>query len=389
MKAFVFSSLLLASVLFPAGCKFEDIAPEIPPVTYETIINPGYGCFNNHMCLQNDGDIRIVTNQSNGPNLLLVGGQLVSAIILVDSKGKTIWKRSFGPAEAQMGGISTKEVTGYYLAYSTASTFGLLDVGEDAAVEAELAGQSFYFNFTIGRTYPVQLLRDGPVNIVLCGNTEANDSLHIVTLDRDFIGPLKVNLYRSLDIPDTYGSCITQTTNGALLVCGKTSNGNLRLVRVDTNDPDFDGEFVDWNKSDYNLEIDNYSTPWVVPTGDEGCLVASSNSSGIFLLKTDAAGNKKWVTSPISGQGQHCNFILATRDGNYLLCGTKDSQAYAAKFGINDNGPTLIWEKTYSKGTLLEQAIETDDNGFLMLGTNEGADKGILLVKTDLNGDVY
>ncbi len=117
---------------------------------------------------------------------------------------------------------------------------------------------------------------------------------------------------------------------------------------------------------------------YAVQTCDGGFLAIGDGT----LSKTDAAGDRQ-RDQPFSG-----SFILPTTDGNYLITGSKDDKAYAAKIKVEAATPTVIWERTYPNGNNLERAVEAPDEGFYMVGSLSPS-LGLYLVKTDKNGLVY
>ncbi|KAF5040151.1 hypothetical protein DSECCO2_536430 [anaerobic digester metagenome] len=116
-----------------------------------------------------------------------------------------------------------------------------------------------------------------------------------------------------------------------------------------------------------------------IQTSDGGYIVTGSTDSyglggwDIYLIKTDEYGDTIW-TKAYGGAGYDVSTdIIATNDGNYVICGITDSYGYGNNdvylIKIDQNGDTL-WTKTYG-GTGSDAGysiVQTFDNALVISG---------------------
>ena len=142
----------------------------------------------------------------------------------------------------------------------------------------------------------------------------------------------------------------------------------------------------------------------VQQTSDGGYIIAgwtdsfgpgTPDSSNVYLIKTDAAGDTLW-TRTYGGTGDdYANSVRQTSDGGYIVAGSTSSfnagkgDVYLIK--TNAVGDTL-WTRTYG-GTDLDQGMsvhQTPDSGYIVAGYSypyAGANSDFYLVKTSASGD--
>ena len=114
------------------------------------------------------------------------------------------------------------------------------------------------------------------------------------------------------------------------------------------------------------------------------------------MIKTDALGNMEW-NKTYGGEGSdHVNELIQTIDGGFSLAGSTSS------FGVGDADMWLLktdaqgdklWNKTYGgEGTdLASKIVQTPDGGFALVGSTQSFDVGdavMWLVKTDALGNM-
>jgi len=141
----------------------------------------------------------------------------------------------------------------------------------------------------------------------------------------------------------------------------------------------------------------------VQQTSDGGYIVAGytrSFGAGNFdflLIKTDAFGNVQWARTYGRIYEDGATSVQQTSDGGYIVAGTTSS------FGVGwedilliktDANGNIKWAKTYGRASYRDYAYsvqQTSDGGYIVLGKTESVDGenwGILLIKTDTNGNV-
>jgi hypothetical protein len=134
-------------------------------------------------------------------------------------------------------------------------------------------------------------------------------------------------------------------------------------------------------------------------TADGGAMIAGHTlSSGagwndVYVVKTDASGNKIWAKT-YGGNGDDMAYSIAkTSDGQYLIAGSSRSTGthgvedfYIVK--IDESG-TKTMEKWY--GTtgidIAREAVPTPDGGFIVVGYTQSNGFDIMLKKIDAAGN--
>lgn len=217
------------------------------------------------------------------------------------------------------------------------------------------------------------------------------------------------------------GCSIQQTTDGGYIVtgyCDSSGSGfkNCKLWLIKT---DGDGQ-SEWNRtfSEVYYEGSNETVLWsegysAKQTSDCGYIIAGSlqprsdRSEAIWLIKTDASGNKVWE-HVFHGGGTPPYWIASassvqqTIDGGYIIAGRKDGEAKGDIWLIKTTTTgTPQWNKTYGKeyvdpyssdeypGNERAYSVQqTLDGGYIIAGKSaSNYDQRGWVIKTDAFGD--
>ncbi|MFH1891575.1 MAG: dockerin type I repeat-containing protein [Candidatus Zixiibacteriota bacterium] len=133
----------------------------------------------------------------------------------------------------------------------------------------------------------------------------------------------------------------------------------------------------------------------MIPTDDEGYIVAGASNFDVFVVKTNSHGDSIWTRKygGSNSEGSHC--IREAVDGGYIIAATTDSYGAGETdcylIRIDEAGDTL-WTRTYG-GAERDRAFSvctTSDGGFLFAGDTYSYGAGnrdVYLIRTDSMGD--
>lgn len=218
------------------------------------------------------------------------------------------------------------------------------------------------------------------------------DSAGTEVLDKTFGG-----------IGSDMGYSVQQTKDGGYIIAGSTSSlgagdGDVWLIKTDTAgkrqwDRTFGTAASDGARSVQQTEDGGYiMTGWVGRGGPH-----SGQWGDLWLMKTDANGNKTWDKS-LGGTGDEegCE-VLQTQDGGYVVVGytwpmrptSRDCDLWFLKFDSQGN---LLWQRTYGgrEFDIGQSVVQTRDGGYLLAGSTDSYGVGLYdawLVRTDSLGD--
>ncbi len=194
------------------------------------------------------------------------------------------------------------------------------------------------------------------------------------------------------------GSSVRQSSEGGFIIAGitftsGTGQGDVYLIKTDVSGNEI------WEKTFGGSERDGGSS--VQQTSDGGFIIAGytfsygAGSKDVYLIKTDASGNKIWEKT-FGGSSDDCGYSLQqTSDSGFIIVGRTES--FGAGQGDvhlikTDASGNEIWEKTFG-GSNVEYGYsvqQTSDGGFIIVGFTWSFGAGntdIYLIKTDVNGN--
>jgi hypothetical protein len=195
-----------------------------------------------------------------------------------------------------------------------------------------------------------------------------------------------------------WGNSVKQTQDGGYIICGDTSSygaGNQDIWLVKTNahgnklwDKTFGGE-----KNEGGFSVQQTTDGGYVVCGATDSYGAGS--ADFWLVKTDASGNKLWDKTFGGAETDIANSVQQTTDGGYILCGSiktqtgNDKEMWLIKTDADGN---KLWDRTFSgKGVAAGVSVQqTADGGYIACGRTAsiaGDDYEVLITKTDASGN--
>ncbi len=200
------------------------------------------------------------------------------------------------------------------------------------------------------------------------------------------------------DEADDWVNSVQQTKDGGYIVAGGTKsygagNYDVWLIKTDAN-----GNKL-WSKT-FGGKADDWA--WSVQqTEDGGYIVAGRTQSygagsiDACLIKTDANGKKLWSKTFGGKADDFANSVQQTEDGGYIVAG------YTGSYGAGNSDAWLIktdangkklWDKAFGdeEDDFANSVQQTEDGGYIVAGWTESYGAGSIdacLIKTDANGN--
>jgi hypothetical protein len=193
-----------------------------------------------------------------------------------------------------------------------------------------------------------------------------------------------------------WSSSVRQTSDGGFIIVGDTWSfgaGDVWLIKTDANgneqwEKTFGGRYPDRGRS-------------VRQTSDGGFIIVGETTSfgagwaDVWLIKTDADGNKLWDRTFGGGGSDWGSSVQQTSDGGFILVG------YTTSFGAGgpdvwliktDADGNKLWDRTFGGGgsDWGSSVQQTSDGGFILVGYTASFGAGgfdVWLIKTDADGN--
>lgn len=168
---------------------------------------------------------------------------------------------------------------------------------------------------------------------------------------------------------DWYDCIVPTADNGAVITGVLNSSNNVYMSKLDVSGN------VQWTKVYSDYKFDSSS---VRRTADSGYLIAGDNYSGTFseaaMIKTDALGNCVWAKSyDILGtntQNEAVNGAMEDSSGNFVITGSVNyNQVFVLKTDASGN---KLWGKTFLGGSFNNDGnyiLQSPDNNYIVTGT--------------------
>jgi hypothetical protein len=351
----------------------------------------------------NENAYTVAQTQDGG--YLLCGMQVIDSLntdiylIKTDAYGDTSWVRRYGGAAGEQGEHAEQTSDGGYIIAGNTSSYGAgqLDV---YLVRTDSKGDTIWT-----RTY------GGTGDELGQDVRQTQDGGFLVTGHTDTFGPrgdfyvLKVKPSGDTSWTRSYGGirhdhgfCGTETSDSGYIVIGHSlsfgPHGGFYAIKINAQ-----GDTL-WSKGYGGNNGDSYCVTGL-QTSDGGYVFAGeteafgAGQSDFWLIKTNALGDVMW-TKTYGGKGaESCLCVKQTPDGGFILAGSTTSfgfggtDAYLIK---TDTYGTVVWANAY--GGMGEDEASyvslTSDGGYVVSGSTQSYGHGnndFYLIKTDANGN--
>ncbi len=317
-------------------------------------------------------------------------------LIKTDVNGDSLWTKTFGGLNDDEGRSIQQTSDGGYIIAGSTESFGAGDF-DIYLIKTDSNGDSLWTK-TFGGTnedlgFSAKQTTDGGYIVTGSYYISAVLFYNVILIKTDANGNiLWTKSFGGTE--DEVGKAIQQTSDGGYIITGYTQSfgvGNVDayLIKTDAN-----GNLL-WSKM-----IGGVLQDWAESgqqTADGGYILAGrTNNFGasfddIFLVKTDSSGNLLW-TKKFGGPGyDEAYSVLQTADGGYMIAG------YTTSFGFDDvfliktdaNGDSLLIKTFGGANSEDGYSIQpTTDGGYIIIGETDAlGDVGFYLIKTDSLGN--
>jgi hypothetical protein len=182
---------------------------------------------------------------------------------------------------------------------------------------------------------------------------------------------------------------VKETADGGYIMCG-----NNVLMKTDST-----GNKV-WDKSLVKDNVDFFSAQQTTDGGYMVCgttynpQVVTGDAVDIWLIKTDASGNKTWEKTFLGAESLMGGSAKQTTDGGYIICAIpwfEDNTKSGIWLIKTDANGDKLWDKIFSGALTFQKPSvqQTKDNGYIICGTTETSEfySVIWLIRTDVDGN--
>jgi hypothetical protein len=337
------------------------------------------------VCQTNDGGY-IVTGVT-GINFLFTHSYSSAGdlwLMKIDASGNKQWEKTFGGSNLNMGYCVKQTTDGGYIISGITNVYGFNwgdapSYGDVWLIKTDALGNKEWDKVFGGSAYDearsVCQTSDG--GFILGGGTRSYTSgwFDVWLIKTDGYG----NEQWSKNFGGGDGDCgysVQQDNDGGYVVLGYTFNYGAGATDIWLIKTDASGNKV-WDKTyggssgDAGLDLKHTSDGGYIIVGQTNSF--GSGGSDAWLLKTDSSGTKQWDKT-FGGSGDETGFSIdLTNDGGYVFAGWTTSfgsggnDIYVVKTDSNGNE---VWHQTYGgSGDEFGLAIQaTTDGGYIVAG---------------------
>jgi hypothetical protein len=300
--------------------------------------------------------------------------------------------KTYGGMDYDYGSFVQQTTDGGYIITGYTDSFGAGN-SDVWLIKTDSTGNMEWDN-TFGGTqddfgYCVQQTTDG--GYIIIGKTYSYDAG-----DGDF-WLIKTDSTGNMEWDNTFGGtyedigyCVQQTNDKGYIITGYTTSfgthsSDVWLIKTDSN-----GNKT-WDKT-----FGSSSNAWsryVQQTTDGGYIITGRKNEYLWLIKTNITGNKEWDRTFLETDFRNEGYcVQQTTDGGYIITGKADWFGSSGVWLIKtDSAGNEIWDRYYGGGVNAHGSSvrQTIDGGYIITGFMQSSFGGdVWLIKTDKNGNL-
>ena len=310
-------------------------------------------------------------------------------LIKTSSVGDTLWTRTYGGNGSDVGTCVQQTTDGGYIVTGFTQSYGdssgdvyllKIDSKGDTLWTRTFGGDRYDIGFSICPT------TDNGYIIVGFTNSYGDGIGNAYIIKTDSIGD--VVWTKMLEGLIAYS--ISQTSDGNYIVTC-SGDGDIHVYKIDSSGNTIWRRIYGTNES---YDVGKY----IRQTADGGYIITGStqlleSEQYVYLIRTTSSGDTIWTKRIGPEGGYSCgNSVQQTDDGGYIITGFSSPSYYLDSFYIylvktNTSGD-ILWTKMFGgynredKGNSVQQ---TNDGGFVITGMM-GND--VFFIKTDYSGNI-
>lgn len=247
-------------------------------------------------------------------------------LIKADEKGNLLWMKTYGGKNDDFGYSLKQTLDGGYIIAGKTNSFGA-GSSDIYLIKADSKGDTLWT-----KTYG-DLSTDGAESIIVTsdGNYVVTGYISYRTGVERYVYLIKIDRDGNLLWSKTYGGSrwdeghsVQQTADGGFIIVGKTNSfgsftptySNVYLIKTDAN-----GDTL-WTKN--FGEIYDDGGRYVQQTSDSGYVIVGNFASDICIIKVDKNGDLLWTETYNGGEysGDRGYSVQQREDGSYIVLGS-------------------------------------------------------------------
>ena len=312
-------------------------------------------------------------------------GSVALYLIKTDSMGDTLWTRTFGGSNTDVG-ICVHQTFDYgYMIVGTTYSFSA-GSGDVYLVKTDEKGDTLwtrnYGSSIVEAGYSGQQTTDGGYIMsgysldggILIKTDSLGDTLWIKKFERNIL---------------SYGWDVQQTDDGGYILTGE-ARGLAALVKTDTLGRTLWSNHFGAKRHDRSYSVRQTTDGGYILAGIQYVPGGTESDSRAFLVKTDASGDTLW-TRKLGDDVSAGKCVRETSEGGYIITGFHrygwENYIYLLK---TDEKGFPVWSRFFGDGEG-EAVRQTSDGGYIITGDiyiQNHYDPDIILIKTDGSGNI-